>query len=41
MLIDTLVRYDLRGSVQFENFARGARVRIAFPAPEPSHPDAA
>lgn len=31
-LIDTLVRYDMRGTVQFENFDRGARVRVSFPA---------
>ena len=30
-LIDTLARYDLRGTVQFENFERGARVRVTFP----------
>jgi two-component sensor histidine kinase len=34
MLIDTLVRYDLRGAVAFENFERGARVRVTFPAAE-------
>jgi PAS domain S-box-containing protein len=33
MLIDTLVRYDMRGTVQFENFEQGARVRVSFPAP--------
>jgi PAS domain S-box-containing protein len=34
MLIDTLVRYDMRGTVQFENFERGARVRVSFPSPD-------
>ena len=34
MLIDTLVRYDMRGTVAFENFERGARVRVSFPAAE-------
>jgi len=38
MLIDTLVRYDMRGTIQFENFERGARVRVSFPTPPP--PDA-
>ncbi len=33
-LIDTLVRYDLKGTVRFENFERGARVRVSFPSPE-------
>lgn len=33
MLIDTLVRYDMRGTVQFENFENGARVRVSFPSP--------
>ena len=36
-LIDTLVRYDLKGTVQFENFDRGARVRVSFPSPETSN----
>lgn len=32
MLINNLVRHDLGGTVQFENAAAGARVRISFPA---------
>jgi two-component sensor histidine kinase len=36
MLIDTLVRYDMRGTVAFENFERGARVRVSFPSPDAS-----
>ncbi|MCW3095953.1 MAG: signal transduction histidine kinase [Chthonomonadaceae bacterium] len=36
MLIDTLVRYDMRGTVVFENFERGARVRVSFPSPDAS-----
>jgi PAS domain S-box-containing protein len=31
-LIDTLIRYDLKGSVQYENFDGGARVRVSFPS---------
>jgi len=33
-LIDTLVRYDMRGTVEYDNFERGARVRVTFPSPD-------